>query len=349
MAISSLQAALRGGEPLFFLPQKKSRLFQDFSVFQAANSRQAFSSCGIVREARCWHVTAMLVLATWLGFGPSQVCASDASKKENQLTECAFSSGQENSLVLPESKEAATLELSGSRFPGVLDHLLIMPDDPEAVSEKGLQVHINYPSTGKRLIDADIRDWVTNMADIFISHIDASTVFSEPDIVLDAEGFLQDNDLNLPLPESRNFELWGDYTISRPSGNALSITFEIWNYAGNPEGNLDILTLNYNLLNSQRLELVDIFEDPDQALQLMSNYSRRTLETRLGAGARAKMLIEGTAPLAENFSSLTLTKDGLCINFQPWQVAPWEAGIQKVNMPLEELLAAVPLLALWEK
>ena len=79
----------------------------------------------------------------------------------------------------------------------------------------------------------------------------------------------------------------------------------------------------------------------------MSAWSRQELARRFGAGRPAQMLKDGTEPLVENFSSLTLTPEGICINFQPYQVAPWAAGVQKVNMPLEELLQARPLLALW--
>ena len=127
----------------------------------------------------------------------------------------------------------------------------------------------------------------------------------------------------------------------------MSITFEIWNYTGGAHGNLDIMTLNYSLITGQRLGLVDLFETPETALNLMSAWSRQELARRFGAGRPAQMLKDGTEPLVENFSSLTLTPEGICINFQPYQVAPWAAGVQKVNMPLEELLQARPLLALW--
>ena len=51
--------------------------------------------------------------------------------------------------------------------------------------------------------------------------------------------------------------------------------------------------------------------------------------------------------MPENFASLTLVPEGVRMNFQPYQVAPWAAGAQKVTIPLEELLPARPLLRLW--
>ncbi|MBD5642060.1 MAG: DUF3298 domain-containing protein [Desulfovibrio sp.] len=232
------------------------------------------------------------------------------------------------------------------RQPGVIDCLLQrrLPDDSGFGARA--DIHINYPAFGNRRIDQDIRDWVAGLAEAFAAHSALDSPANE-DPQLDAllEALLAEDQ---PLSESRGiFELWGGYHVSRPSSAAISIAFELWNYTGDPEGNLDIITLNYSLLTGQRLNLVDIFEKPDVALELMSSWARKELETRLGASRRARMLADGTAPVADNFSSITLTPEGICINFQPWQVAPRDAGIQKVAMPLEKLLPAAPLLALW--
>lgn len=255
------------------------------------------------------------------------------------------------------AKAKALKEISGSPWPGVIDHLLQRPLPETHNSGKSARIHINYPSFGKKHVDSDIRSWVENIADTFQAHLDLNVMAITPssaEIDMEIDKFLQDDDQTSALaardiPEEENFELWGSYTISRPSSAAVSITYEIWNYMGSGDGNLDIITLNYNLLNGQRLNFVDIFEKPDLALNLMSTLSRRELETRLGSGRRAQMLHDGTEPLVENFSSITLTPEGICINFQPWQVAPWAAGAQKVEIPLEELLESAPLLALWGK
>lgn len=244
----------------------------------------------------------------------------------------------------PTSIEAAATLISGSEFPGVIDCLLQRPAPGE--SQTGPNIHISYPSIGNSMVDEDIREWVTGLADAFATHLNLETV--------DLSGYMGNFDpdaiLNAPCDTVKEtFELRGEYKVSRPSDKAVSIAFEIWNYTGNPEANLDILTLNYSLLTGQRLSLVDIFEKPDIALQLMSQWSRKVLEPRLGAARRAAMLAEGTEPYVENFSSITLTPEGICINFQPWQVASIEAGIQRVVMPLEELMPSSPLLALWGK
>lgn len=230
----------------------------------------------------------------------------------------------------------------------VVDCLLTTGSSTDTEFAAKASVHINYPSIGNKMVDKDIREWVTDMAEAFSSHMGLLIGTEENEA---RESLLEsalDQAAQLSKPEPA-FELWGGYRISRPSSAAVSIAFEFWNYTGASEGTLDIITLNYSLLTGQRLNLADIFEKPDVALELMSSWSRKVLESRLGAARRARMLAEGTEPVLENFSSLTLTPEGICINFQPWQVAPKDAGIQKVIMPLEELLPSAPLLALWGK
>lgn len=247
-----------------------------------------------------------------------------------------------------DEREASQI-ISGSPYPGVIDCLLQRPAPDGGEADGKTDVHIRYPSFGNKTVDEDIRGWVSDMADAFVSHanpISGNQGLANPDAIIDS--FLN-GDSEPEDGRDASFELWGAYRISRPSGAAVSIAFELWNYTGNPEGNLDIITLNYSLLTGQRLALVDIFEKPEVALKLMSSWARKELESRPGASLRSKMLLEGTEPLVENFSSITLTPEGICINFQPWQVAPQAAGIQTVSMPLKELMPSAPLLALWGK
>ncbi|MDR2055818.1 MAG: DUF3298 and DUF4163 domain-containing protein [Desulfovibrio sp.] len=198
-----------------------------------------------------------------------------------------------------------------------------------------IDVSLNYPALGCAGIDADIRRWVMGIVGAFEENL------------ADA---LPDGDEDRP-EETQSFALQGAYTVAQPSPAAVSLTFELWTYTGGAHGNLDIITLNYSLLTGQRLELVDLFDDPDEALRLMSSWSFQVLSRRLPlAGAWSlQMLKDGTSPDARNFASLTLTPEGIVIQFQPYQVAPWAAGAQAVEMPFEKLTAAGPLAVIWGK
>ncbi|MDR0815926.1 MAG: DUF3298 and DUF4163 domain-containing protein [Desulfovibrio sp.] len=212
-------------------------------------------------------------------------------------------------------------ELSAAAQPGVFDNL-VKRSNPQNKTE----INITYPSLGRAGIDAEIRRWVTAIADEF------------------EENFAGDDATDDDVPK---YELQGSYVVTRPSATAISFTFELWTYTGGAHGNLDIITLNYSLLTGQCLDLVDLFEYPDAALKLMSDWSARELLRRFAGTQMKQMILDGTASEAENFANLTLTPDGVTIQFQPYQVAPWAAGAQQVEMPFEELLNARPLAAVW--
>ena len=49
----------------------------------------------------------------------------------------------------------------------------------------------------------------------------------------------------------------------------------------------------------------------------------------------------------DNFANIALIPGGVRVYFQPYQVAPWSAGTQIVDIPLEKLKDARPLMDLW--
>ncbi|MCR5813204.1 MAG: RsiV family protein [Desulfovibrio sp.] len=227
-------------------------------------------------------------------------------------------------------------QISGSTLPGIIEHLLIRPlPEQKTAANSHMSIAICYPSIGRSDVDTDIRQWAADIADAFERNFDYEILTAEMG---------ENSEAGL----SQNVELAADYSVSRPSSKALSITFHLWNYVGGPHANLDVVTLNYSLINGQRLQLVDLFKKPDEALRLMSEWSRAFLDQRYGTG-RTQMLLRGTEPSVENFSSLTLTPSGISINFQPYQVAAWEMGAQTVEMPLEALAGASPLTVFWER
>ena len=189
-------------------------------------------------------------------------------------------------------------------------------------------IALTYPAFGVDAVDEDIRLWIESIAATFEREL--------------AAGFGSGEELE-------QYELTCSYDVSRPSADAVSVLFEIWTYTGGAHGNLDLITLNYSFITGQRLTLVDIFEDVDKALALMSAASREELMRRLGGGVGEQMILDGTEPDVNNFSSLSLEPDGVRIHFQPYQVAPWAAGAQSVSMSLEQLAPARPVKRQWHK
>lgn len=226
---------------------------------------------------------------------------------------------------------------------GITQEGHVLPEERTGMVERLLQrqgrpnmpdITIAYPFIGHSAVDKDVRRWVDSIADTFETEM-ASLV----------QGAEEPGE----TPDMSRYALHGSYSVLQPSREAVSLVFEIWTYTGGAHGNLDIITLNYSLITGQRLNFVDIFEDVDKALSLLSDHSRQVLSRRLAGGRMDQWILDGTVQDVNNFSSIGLTRQGVRVYFQPYQVAAWAAGAQEVDIPLEDLLPAKPFLTLWDK
>jgi len=188
-------------------------------------------------------------------------------------------------------------------------------------------IDVHYPVFGKVLIDQDIALWAHNVVETF------------------TKGLGHDH---ANLRQARN-ELRAHYTVSYASPRSLTVTYEIWTYTGGIHGNNDIITLSYDVESGQRLLFQDLVVAPDTALERLADYCAKNLRTTLGEDLDEAMLKSGTAPELENYASFSLFPAGLRVHFQPYQVAPFVAGAQQVDVPLEVILDAGPHLYLWGK
>lgn len=216
-------------------------------------------------------------------------------------------------------------------------------DNPEQASYPGVQnilyrsggdnephAVIWYPAFGNEYVDSDLKYFVS----------------------VQGADFSKDIEDSLPEGEEKpatydQWEMTGFYTLSRPSPDIVSITFNIYSYSGGAHGNLFIRCLNYNLATSKPLELANLFGDTEKALEIMSVYCDEKLRKELGSDLDEDMLRSGTTPEANNFFNLSLVKDGVVVEFQPYQVGPWSIGPQSVPIPLSVLAPAKPAPAVW--
>ncbi len=196
----------------------------------------------------------------------------------------------------------------------------------EMITKQSDKIHIeiHYPVIGNETIDADISGWAKELARNF------EDTFAEE-----------------PVTEAMPYELKASCAITRPSDRAISLVWDVASYTGGAHGNLDIVTQTYDLQKNILLDIHDFFGNLDVALNRMSAQAYRTLSESLGEMRVEDMLASGTAAEADNFSSLALIPAGIRVYFQPYQVAPWAAGSQSVDIRLEELVDAAPLLELW--
>ncbi len=228
---------------------------------------------------------------------------------------------QESPAAAPEPENAAPEQ---AVYPNVRNvHIQSGGDGSPAVS-------LYYPAFGVDAVDADIRAWAEGVARSYDEEVRGS-------IAPDGE-----------KPGSYGmWDLTGIFSLERPSPDIVSVTFNVYSYSGGAHGNLVITCRNYDLASGRRLEFADLFGDPEKALELMAVWSRESLTTSLGDEADEDMIRDGTAPDLRNFGELSLMLGGIGIQFQPYQVGPWSAGPQQVDMPLAALAPAAPEAAIW--
>ena len=93
--------------------------------------------------------------------------------------------------------------------------------------------------------------------------------------------------------------------------------------------------LNYDLKNGKPIKLADLFKPDAKYLQVIAKHCIDELKKK--PGLMADEIDRGAAPAAKNYANWTITKRGLGINFDAYQVAPYAAGPQFVLVPYSVL------------
>ena len=200
-----------------------------------------------------------------------------------------------------------------------------------------VDINASWPIVGIARVDDESRAFVTGLADRFEQEIEA--LAAEPGVEEIAHLF--------------PYELSISHEATYPSPRVASILWNIWSFTGGAHGMLDIVANNYDRSTGYPLLLEDLFVDPDLAVLQFSKAARRVLAepdegSEDGAGIPDEMLMAGTEPVEDNFRTFIVIPSGIRLHFQPYQVAPWAAGPQTVDVSLDELQAAKPNPEFWD-
>lgn len=143
-------------------------------------------------------------------------------------------------------------------------------------------------------------------------------------------------DLNLMPAEMR---MTNDvrYDVMLATNDLISVSILDYTFMGGAHGATSSNPINYDLKNNRELQLADIFEPNSNYLKILSDYAIADLKPRVGEMSDDEWLGRGTAPEADNYRSWNLTKKGLMITFDQYQVAAYAAGPQTVIVPYAKL------------
>jgi hypothetical protein len=129
------------------------------------------------------------------------------------------------------------------------------------------------------------------------------------------------------------------YTVALAQDDLVSIDFKLGSYyQGAAHPNSESNTLNYDLKNGKQLKLSDLFKPGAKYLAAIATYCIADLKKQASEkGLGEEEIQNGAAAKSENYASWTITKRGLGINFDPYQVGPYAAGPQFVLVPYSTL------------
>jgi hypothetical protein len=115
----------------------------------------------------------------------------------------------------------------------------------------------------------------------------------------------------------------------------ISIRFSTYGYiAGMAHPFHHHYVLNYDLDTGEEIELSDLFKPGSNYLQRLADYSRNALFRKV---KDQQMLLDGTAPIAENYKNWNINPHGILITFDEYQVAPYIYGTLTVLVPYGDL------------
>ncbi len=139
--------------------------------------------------------------------------------------------------------------------------------------------------------------------------------------------------------ETMGNDLEISYAVAVANDDLVSIEFEVGSYysgAAHPNSYSEVV--NYDLKNGKLLSLGDLFQPGTKYLEAIASYCIEDLKRQSKAMGSNSMLDDetietGAAPKAENYESWTITRKGLAITFDAYQVGPYAAGPQHVVIP----------------
>jgi hypothetical protein len=200
----------------------------------------------------------------------------------------------------------------------------------EANKEKHYTIDVEYPQIeggdarfdkfnkeARGLVTKQVTEWKTNEAER-----DADMPSDSPD-------------------ETNNSDMGIGYDIRYATDDLISVEFSEGGYSrGAAHPNSFTIVLNYDLKNGKKLALGDLFKPKSNYLSMISTYCIKNLKEqskKKDLGLEDETIQSGAGPKADNYKAWAITKKGLWITFDAYQVGPYAVGPQYVLVPYSTL------------
>lgn len=119
--------------------------------------------------------------------------------------------------------------------------------------------------------------------------------------------------------------------VEQKNDRADNYVFTVASYTGGAHGLQATKTFSYNETGIP-LTLASLFINGEDGLKTIATYVQAQLKTR--EFAEESWIADGAAPKADNYQNFVVTEVGITFIFDPYQVAPYAAGVQRVDVPV---------------
>jgi hypothetical protein len=143
---------------------------------------------------------------------------------------------------------------------------------------------------------------------------------------------------NPGVDESMGSDIAVGYTVALAKDDLISLEFTVSDYeagAAHPSSYTEVV--NFDLKNGKLIKLADVFSPGAKYVQTLSTFCVQELKKQAKEQGDAFIdedwIKRGAGPEVTNYANWTITKKGLGITFDPYQVASYAAGPQNVLVP----------------
>ncbi len=148
------------------------------------------------------------------------------------------------------------------------------------------------------------------------------------------DGFSEADQSEQSTDTSTGSDIQIGYSIIYATDALVSTLFDVSTYsAGAAHPNGYSLVVNFDLKNGKLLALGDLFKSKSDYLNAISKYSISALKKGGGEATDTDWIEKGAGPDAENYANWNVSKKGIAITFDPYQVASYAEGPKHVIVP----------------
>ena len=154
---------------------------------------------------------------------------------------------------------------------------------------------------------------------------------------------------NPAIDDSLGSDITIGYTVALAKDDLIGIEFTVSSYsAGAAHPNSYTEVVNFDLKNGKLIKLAELFQPGAKYLQTLSTYCIQALKKQAKEQGADAMLDDdwiqkGAGAELTNYANWCITKKGLEITVDPYQVAAYAAGPQTVLVPYSALKEIVKL------